>query len=180
MVEDVALRPGTRLVEFGPGTGPITDEIARVLPAPSDYVGIERDAQFVRILQKRFPGLRFHCGLAQCVEEILAADPGGPVDAIISGLPFASFPERLQDSIIAAIATVLEPGGLFRTFQYVHAFLLPPAKRFRSRMDRTFGVHRCSRPVLRNVPPAFVLSWRLPAAAPRAGRPVADAAQETS
>src|SRR5687768_12232418 len=110
MVEDVRLRPGTPLVEFGPGTGPITDEIARVLPSPSAFLGIERDAAFVGMLQKRFPHLRFHCGLAQDVEEILAADPGGPVAAIISGLPFASFPEQLQDAVISAIAAVLEPG----------------------------------------------------------------------
>ncbi|MEX0742069.1 MAG: hypothetical protein WD079_04670, partial [Phycisphaeraceae bacterium] len=60
----------------------------------------------------------------------------------------------------------LLPGTEFRTFQYVHAWMLPAAVQFRRRMTRRFGPPRVSRPVLRNLPPAVVLTWGRPAVVP--------------
>ena len=83
----------------------------------------------------------------------------GPTRAIICGLPFASLPLATQDAIIDSLEDLVPPGGLFRTFQYVHAYFLPAAVRFRRRMNRTFGPHHRSPAVLANLPPAYVLTW---------------------
>ena len=67
----------------------------------------------------------------------------------------------MQDGVIAALSEMLPAGsgGQFRTFQYVHAYPLPTAVRFRRRMAAIFGPCQRSAVVVRNLPPAFVLSW---------------------
>jgi hypothetical protein len=54
---------------------------------------------------------------------------------------------------------MMKPGTVFRTFQYLHSWPLPAAIRFRNKMNRRFGPCRISRPIMRNLPPALVLSW---------------------
>jgi phospholipid N-methyltransferase len=78
------------------------------------------------------------------------------VDAIICGLPWASFPPSLQSDIMDAMLEVLVPGGQFATFAYWQGVILPAGLRFHRRLRGTFSsVHR-SRTVWRNLPPAFV------------------------
>jgi len=166
----VGLEVGTNelLLEFGPGTAPFTAQIRRSIPNPACYLGIERDSAFVGLLQKRHPDLSFVEPAADFSRQTSQKAVGG----IISGLPFASLPTTTQDRIIDSIVRLLPVGGVFRTFQYVHAYALPSAVRFRRRMARTLGPCERSSPVFRNVPPAFVLSWQRADAAP--GQPCAD------
>src|SRR5262245_61107237 len=42
------------IVELGAGTGPITDQIIRRLHPETTFIAIERDADFAKILQRRF------------------------------------------------------------------------------------------------------------------------------
>lgn len=159
MVSDLKLGPGQLLVELGPGTGPMTEQIRQILPNPAAYVGIERDAHFVSLLGRRFPELRFVQGSAEHAVQHIAAIEHQQVGAIISGLPFASLPPSVQDGIVGSLKQMMQPGTIFRTFQYVHAWPLPTAMRFRRLMNGLFGKGRVSRPIMRNVPPAFVLTW---------------------
>ena len=148
------------VLEFGPGTGPFTDQIRREIPDPACYLGIERDAAFVGLLQERYPDMSFVAGSAEHAAEFSRQTSGKAVGSIISGLPFALLPPTAQDGIIDSIVRLLPVGGTFRTFQYVHAYALPSAVRFRRRMAAILGPCQRSRPVLRNMPPAFVLSWQ--------------------
>ena len=54
---------------------------------------------------------------------------------------------------------ILACGGQYRTFQYVHAYRMQTAQRFRAAMETRFAQSERSRPVVRNVPPAFVLRY---------------------
>lgn len=165
MIEGIELRPGELLVEFGPGTGSFTAAIAELLPDPAGYLGIERSPQFISYLQRRFPQLHFHLGSAEGLAELLPT--AGRLRAVISGLPFASLPARVQDGVLHALEVALPGGAEFRTFQYAHAFGLPQARRFRQAMDARFGRHISRKLVFRNVPPAYVLAWRREEAQPR-------------
>ena len=53
-------------------------------------------------------------------------------------------------------------GGEFSTFQYVHAYGMKAARRFRAMMRERFGAFQRVGPIMRNVPPAFVLRYRQP------------------
>ena len=150
----------TRVVEFGPGTGPITQELARVLPDRTRYVGIEREQVFVDVLQRRFPGFDFACDSVENLLEVAGQRGLLPLDHIVSGLPFASLPSEVTLPILDAAYDSLRPGGTFTTFQYVHAYKLPAARVFRSEMLLRFGPPSSCKVVLRNLPPAFVIKWQ--------------------
>jgi phospholipid N-methyltransferase len=126
---------------------------------PSTYLGIERDPELLEILRRRFPELRFVHGSAEDAVRYVQESGFAHVQAIISGLPFASLPEPVQDRVFGALQTMMEPGVVFRAVQYLHAQRFAPAVRFRRRMSSLFGPVQVSRPVFWNVPPAVVLSW---------------------
>ena len=180
MCADLRVGPDEAVLELGPGTGPFTAEIQRHLPDPACYLGVELEPGFVRLLEARHPDLSFMLGSAADSDALRRRLGDRAVHSIISGLPFAGLPPAMQDGVIDSVQRVLRPAGVFRTFQYLHAYALPGAVRFRRRMSALFGQVRRSRVVLRNVPPAFVLSWQRngsadgaaasgPAALPRAG-----------
>ena len=160
MVDGVDLRSGTRIVEFGPGTGAFTSVIARRLPPGGRYLGIERDPVFIATLESRWPALEFAHDSVENLIPIAESRGLLPVDGIISGLPFASLPRTVTLPVLDAVHRALRPGGTFTTFQYVQAYPLPAARAFRSEMGRRFGRPIGRRLVFRNIPPAFVLSWR--------------------
>ena len=155
------LQPGELVVEYGPGTGPMTAVIQERLPPGVRYLGVELEATFCNLLSRRFSDMDFHCGSAGDVQEILA-ERGLPKPArIVSGLPFASLPEAVQDAVVDGLVWALEDSvSDFRTFQYAHAYGMKAARRFRALMDERFKHVERIGPVVRNVPPAFVLRYR--------------------
>jgi phosphatidylethanolamine/phosphatidyl-N-methylethanolamine N-methyltransferase len=160
MLRGLNLSDGAAVLELGPGTGPITTQIQRILPCPSRYLGIERDPQFIKVLVERFPAMRFVHGSAEQASRHLREAGMDNLKAIICGLPFASLPRGVQDGILENLEELMKPGVVFRTFQYLHALAMPSAVRFRRKMRQRFGPASMSRPVLLNLPPAVVLSWR--------------------
>lgn len=153
------LRQGELVVEYGPGTGPMTSVIRERLPRGADYLGVELESSFCDLLQARFPTLSFHCGSAGDVREILAARGLPRPSRIVSGLPFASLPAAVQDAVVEGLVWALADGGEFRTFQYAHAYGMKSARRFRALMDERFERFERVGPIVRNVPPAFVLRY---------------------
>jgi len=168
MVAGIAAGRGGSILEFGPGTGPVTAEILKALARPGhgplrrSYLGIEREPSFVRLLRRRFPRARFVAASAEDAEAECRKAGLAPVQAVISSLPFASLPAGVQDGVIRCLGRLVRRGCEFRTYQYVHAYLLPAASRFRRRLDDRLGRHRRLAVIAGNVPPAFVLSWRRP------------------
>jgi phospholipid N-methyltransferase len=159
---DLELRVGDVVLEYGPGTGPVTAVIDRAVASSPGvrYLGIELNRGFIDSLRGRYPHLDFAHGSVVDVESIVRERKLAPVRYIISGLPFASLPRDVQNGTIAGIMAVLAPGGEFRTFQYVHAYRLPAARRFRRLMALHFPDWVRSGPVIANIPPAFVLTYR--------------------
>ncbi|MBZ0150766.1 MAG: phospholipid methyltransferase [Planctomycetes bacterium] len=160
LVGHLDLAPGELIVEFGPGTGPATAVLHGAMPAGARYLGIELDPKFHKLLSTRFPGFDFELGSAADVRQILAQRELPRPRRIVSGLPFASLPPAVQDGVVDGIVFCLRGGdGDFRTFQYVHAYGLRAARRFRAMMQERFDGFERIGPVVRNVPPAFVLRY---------------------
>lgn len=159
MIADLDLSGDAHIVELGPGTGVVTREIAPRLGAGARCLAIDIDPGFVEQLHKRFPQVDVACGSAAQMKEFLAAHHFERVDHIVSGLPFASLPAAVTGGILDAIADVLPRGGSFTTFQYVHGYPSPLATAFRREMSARLGAAPVRRLVMRNMPPAYVLSW---------------------
>ena len=154
------LKPGELVLEYGPGTGPVTEAIQKALPNGARYLGIELEPRFHDLLTSRYPTMDFHLGSAADVTAILASRGLPRPRRIISGLPFASLPAAVQDAIVDGIVGCLRgTDGDFRTFQYVHAYGMKRARRFRAMMTERFAGFERIGPVVRNVPPAWVLRY---------------------
>ena len=152
-------RPQT-IVELGPGTGSFTEAIVPRIGRAGRFLAVEIEPAFVEQLRRRFSSL--DCVCASAAELVaLTRDRGfGPVDHIVSGLPFASLPPATTRQVLDAIEQVLRPGGTFTTFQYLHAYLLPRAAAFRRDVSVRLGGEPTRAVVAWNIPPAFVLRWR--------------------
>ena len=137
MVRGLDVAADRSVVELGPGTGALTQTILRHLTRPDRYLGIELNRRFVEHLRRRFPGAPFVHGCAQDADRHHAETDLPTVGAVLCGLPFASLDDDVQDGVVDSLARLLPAQGQFRTFQYVHAYRLPAARRFRRRMDRS-------------------------------------------
>jgi phosphatidylethanolamine/phosphatidyl-N-methylethanolamine N-methyltransferase len=160
MVRDLDLRGPVRVVELGPGTGAFTRAIVERLGPNARCLVVEIEPAFVQQIRARWPSIECVCASAATLERLVAERAFGPVDHVISGLPFASLPKATTREILAALARTLRPGGTFTTFQYVHAYPLPAAVAFRREINARLGSLPQRRLVLPNVPPAWVLTWR--------------------
>jgi phosphatidylethanolamine/phosphatidyl-N-methylethanolamine N-methyltransferase len=167
MLDGLTLESGARIVELGPGTGAITGEIARRLPLHTHCVAIDIDPVFTARVAARWPQIDAVCDRAERLLEILRSRDLLPIDHIVSGLPFASLPGEATRAIVDAIAATLRPGGTFTTFQYLHAYALPPAIAVRRTLSTRLGSRPAFRVVMANLPPAFVIRWVNAPAPPR-------------
>jgi phospholipid N-methyltransferase len=160
MLAPVNFATAHSIIEFGPGTGAVTAAIAARLRPGNAYVGIELNEAFWRSLRRAFPDLAFERDSVEHLGEILARHGLASADAIICGLPWASFPLDLQARIFAEIERHLSPGGVFVTFAYLSGLVLPGAQELRRRLRQSFA-HVSRTPIVwRNVPPAFAYVCR--------------------
>jgi phospholipid N-methyltransferase len=158
MVREVG--PASRVVELGPGTGVITREVLARNGEGGSLLAVDVDRAFVDRLRRCWPGLDCVCASAEILP-LLAAERGWThVDHIVSGLPFASLPVATTRLILDGVQQVLRVGGTFTTFQYLHAYRVPSAAAFRREMSARLLSRPSSQLVVRNVPPAFILTWR--------------------
>jgi phosphatidylethanolamine/phosphatidyl-N-methylethanolamine N-methyltransferase len=117
------LGPDTgRVVEFGPGTGRLTQAILAAGVAPANLALFELDADFVGHLRRDFPGVTVHHIGADKADKTVA--PG--VGAVVSGLPLLSMPAPVREAIVGAAFRILAPGAPYIQFTYGPKPPLPP------------------------------------------------------
>lgn len=150
------------VVELGPGTGPFTAEVQRRLGGRGCHLAVELNAPMAALLAERFPRVDVEHGDAADVARLLARRGLNQADVVVSGLPWAAFPDGVQRRLMEAVCAVLNPVGAFTTFSYVHAIPLGSARRFRALLAERFEEVVPSRTVWRNAPPAFVFHARRP------------------
>lgn len=165
-----AQRP-VRVLEIGPGTGSVTNEIVRLIRPGDTFDLVELNDSFVRLLQQRFrtdaswravaPYSRVH---QQAIQEFSAPEQ---YDFVISGLPLNNFSVELVEAISARYFTLLRAGGILSYFEYM--YVRPVRKRIARgaerqrirRIDEIMQGH-CERcrigrdSIWLNVPPAWV------------------------
>jgi phosphatidylethanolamine/phosphatidyl-N-methylethanolamine N-methyltransferase len=161
MIKNIKPGKDSVVLELGCGTGPFTEAIAKILPSPDCYLGIEINEEMVTILREKFPSLNIVCADASQVGEIHQNLGLGPVKYIVSGLPFASLPEEVSQLVLTEVDKFMQRGGCeFRTIQYAISTPLPLAKEFRRMMNKKYGRAHRSRLIWKNLPPTFIYTWR--------------------
>lgn len=143
-------------IEYGPGTGVFTEAILKKIHPEANFFAIEQSKEMVEATRQRCPNAKIFQDSVTNVQEICHQQSLKSVDAIISGLPWAAFPDVLQTEIMDSMLKVLRPGGTFATFAYWQGLALPAGKRFGRRLRETFSRVERSKTVWKNLPPAFV------------------------
>ena len=119
---------------------------------------VERDAQFVKILERRFP----RCQVVEADALDLDREFGtnAAFDFVISGLPLLCFSPEKRYRVVDQALSLLKPHGRLHQFTYAGRCPVDRDLRAQLRVDSSLlGIA----PV--NLPPAFVyrLTRRLPA-----------------
>lgn len=156
VVEMARVEEASIVVEWGPGTGAITQCVLEKLPSDAQFFAMEISEDFVRTLAARFPQVVVHPDSAANTRKYLERIGAQSCDSIVSGLPWASFNDALQDQLLDTLLDVLRPGGRFVTYTYIMSPLMPAGQKFRAKLKRRFSHFEVTPMVWRNIPPAFV------------------------
>ena len=159
MLQDLHADDHNIVIELGVGTGAITKFLRDAIPSKDSYLGIELDGDLVSSLNKNFPDMNIICGNAAEAYKIHAESGLGKVRYVVCCLPFVSLPKEISESVLAEIEKFMDEGCELRIFQYAHGYYLPPAIKLREFLKRRYGKSRRSPLILKNVPPAFTLTW---------------------
>jgi phospholipid N-methyltransferase len=126
-----------RILEVGPGTGAVTQEIVRHVRKDDCFHIVELNDRFVALLKRRFdaePRFRqvaeqtsiFHAP----VQDLQVDEP---YDFLICGLPFNNFPPELVETIFSRFVEIMKPGGSMTFFEYLW---VRPFKKLVANRDR--------------------------------------------
>lgn len=139
------------VVEYGPGSGPLTRAMLQRMPRDSRLVTLDVSPHFTRHLQRTIddPRLLAVTASASAVADILASHGLSPADLIVTGIPFSTMSSQLADQIMDASVQVLAPGGQVLAYQMRTAVA--------DYLEPRFGKVRKSF-VWRNIPPCH-LYW---------------------
>jgi len=156
MLDAVPLQSARLVVELGAGTGCITRTLLQWLPVTARLLAVERNEQFANSLRATVQDVRLEviCASAEDLPEVLISRGDERADCIVSTLPFTSLGREMSRKILQAVREALAPCGSFVTLQY-NPFFLPPL------LKQQFGSYR-TQLCLWNLPPAFILSCRVP------------------
>lgn len=160
LTEDIDIEQSKSVVELGPGTGAVTGFILESIAADAKFFAVELNSAVINPFRRRYPHVKLYNDSAVNLKEMMKKEGLSQIDAVLSGLPWASFSDKLQEEILATIVDVLPKGGYFTTFAYLQGTILPTGINFRKRLEKYFSSVEKSRVVWLNIPPAFVYRCR--------------------
>jgi phosphatidylethanolamine/phosphatidyl-N-methylethanolamine N-methyltransferase len=160
-----------KILEVGPGTGAVTGRIIAGM-GPADRIDlVELNHAFVERLKRRFEqepvfqAVADRATVHHCPVEDLPQNTR--YDLIVSGLPLNNFAVADVERILAALLSLLAPGGTLSFFEYIAVRSVRSLVSGRAERVRLQGIGRAMRSVLDgreirrdavwlNVPPAWV------------------------
>lgn len=147
------------VVEYGGGTGPITQALLDAGVPPSRLFVVERDPVLHAYLTERFPGVTILQGDVADIATLLPDQWRGKVGTIVCGIPMILIPTAAQRAIMDTAFSVMPQGRRFIAFTY--SLRSPLRRRALGLNGRRVGF------TLSNLPPAHVWAYT------RAGEPAA-------
>ncbi|QZY53854.1 class I SAM-dependent methyltransferase [Crassaminicella profunda] len=152
MMEKINFENARCIVEYGPGTGVFTEELIKRKKKDTVLFVMELNDDLYDLLKFKYGHTKnvyiIHDS-AEKVNKYINRFGFEYVDYIVSGLPFAAFPEDLSNDILTNTVKLLKKDGKFITFQYT---LL------KRNLMRKFFQEVSIAYEFRNIPPAFVFN----------------------
>lgn len=156
LVSFLELGNARAVAELGPGTGVVTKEAIKQCAPDTRFFAVELDKQICEEFKTTLPDVDILNANACELDKLCQAEGIKELDAVVSGLPWASFPASLQQDILSAVVKSLKKGGKFSTFAYLQGMVLPSGRRFRKLLEKEFSEVTLSPVVWKNLPPAIV------------------------
>ena len=167
-----------KILEVGPGTGPFTKRILRMMGPQDELTICEINPRLLTMLKRRLaPNLdyRAHRGRVEYylgpVQDLRHANYSGKFDVIISSLPFSNFTPEMVSDILSLYRELLAENGTLTFYEYLGvrklgATLVPKErarlkavdsvmKEWRKAMKRSGSIR--AEVTLLNIPPAITL-----------------------
>lgn len=149
-IAGIDFREAKVIVELGAGDGVITKHILKRLEPDAMVLAFEVAPDLCDDMRAiGDPRLIVVQDSAENIQQHLDAHALGPVDAVVSALPFTILPAAVGKRIIAAARDCLKPGGHYKQVHY--------SLKTRDYYREAFG-NVSTRWVPWNLPPAFVLT----------------------
>lgn len=151
MACDIDYEKAKCIVEYGPGTGVFTEKLVRRAKKHTLLLLIEYNEDFCMELKEKYKERKNVVVINDSAENIdkhLEKYGVKEADYVVSGLPFASLPKTMSNTILNKTREILKKNGLFITFQYT---LLK--KDYIESYFEDISLER----VMLNIPPAYVL-----------------------
>ncbi|MBP2370341.1 class I SAM-dependent methyltransferase [Pseudonocardia parietis] len=153
------------VVELGAGPGVLAEPIRERLGPDARYLAIEIDPELVAHLRQHKPWLEAVEGDVADLDRILDDAGIDKVDAFVSTLPWAVFPQDLRMKVMGVIASRLVPDGVLSMI--ITWMALPKRVRdLRALLDAHFDEVVETATEWRNPPPARTFLCRRPLARP--------------
>ena len=165
MVEPFRRAAPRVVAEFGPGTGVMTRELLAILPPDGTLLAFEVSPRFVHYLRETISDARLQVvpSGAETADGELQRRGIASLDGVVSSLGIGFMGSDSADAIFRPLLPHLGDGGTITQFQYLHRMRLHDGRLERfdagSFMERYFRSVE-SRLVLRNLPPAYVITCR--------------------
>ena len=142
------------VIELGPGTGPVTQALIERGITCDRLTLVEYDRGFCQLLAKRFAAARIVQGDAYDLPRTLGDLAGAPIVAVVSSLPLLNEAPARRVKLIEDAFALMGPLGLMVQFTYGFGSPIP-----RETCAHRFSAHGAG-PIWRNLPPAFVWTYR--------------------
>jgi phosphatidylethanolamine/phosphatidyl-N-methylethanolamine N-methyltransferase len=149
------------VVELGAGTGALTTQLHRRLPAGSRLMAVEVDEVLAAHLAAELPGIDVRQGDADQLPTLIAEAGITRADVVVTSLPWTLLPHRRRDALLDAIADALTPEGM-ATAVLTRTALPSRARELRRAFKARFAEVTMTPTVWRNLPPAAILVARGP------------------
>jgi phosphatidylethanolamine/phosphatidyl-N-methylethanolamine N-methyltransferase len=141
------------IVEFGAGTGPITEALCEAFPKAEIY-SFELDRELAAKVQKKCPNVHVIAFDVTEAELHLPEEAIGQVSVILSSLPFLNIPKKNHRQILETAFRILKPQAAFVQFTYLP--FLPPLQAYQEL--GLWAQYVASE--VKNLPPAYVWAFR--------------------
>lgn len=120
MTAELGIPQAKAIVEFGPGTGPLTREIVANMPAGCRFFAIEKNPRLAAAFRQRHPDIRMYEDTVERVRELCAAEQMPPLDVVVTTIPWILFPPEFQERVLANTISCMRPGARFSMITYRH------------------------------------------------------------
>lgn len=152
MVENINFNNCNCIVELGPGTGVFTEEILKRKRGDTKVILIEYNENFYNILKEKYGYIKnvyIINDSAENIDHYVNKYDINKIDYIVSGLPFASLPKEMSETILNKSKSILGNEGIFITFQYT---------KFKIALINNYFKNIKSKKEFLNIPPAYVFN----------------------